>query len=172
MSRPAKSDSRAVTRAQAAVAAATTVDELRRAQSVLLPDLFGATLPETAAALGIGRATVARYQAAFRRQAAKRNPAPARQWGGRRHCWMTLEDEKSFLAPWIKEAAAGNLLVVAPLRAALAQRIGQPVKASVIYRMLARHGWRKVAPDTKHPKSDPAVQEEWKKNSLKHWQPS
>ena len=38
-----------------------------------------------------------------------------------------------------------------------------PVAASVVYRMLARHGWRKVAPDTRHPKSDPLVQEEWKK---------
>jgi transposase len=172
MSRPAKTDARAITRAQAAVTAAITVDELRRAQAVLLPALFGATLPQTAAALGIGRATVARYQAAFRRQAAKRHPAPARQWGGRRHCWMTLNEEEAFLAPWIKEAAAGSLLVVAPLRAALAQRVGQPVKASVIYRMLARHGWRKVAPDTKHPKSNPAVQEDWKKNSPKHWEPS
>ena len=34
-----------------------------------------------------------------------------------------------------------------------------------MYRLLARHGWRKVAPDTRHPKSDLAVQEEWKKNS-------
>ena len=81
---------------------------------------------------------------------------------------MTLEEEKTFLAPWIKEAAAGSLLVVAPLRAALAQQVGQPVKASVIYRMLARHGWRKVAPDTKHPKSNPAVQEEWNKAMQQH----
>ena len=47
--------------------------------------------------------------------------------------------------------------------AALAQKLGHPVAASVVYRMLARHGWRKVAPDTRHPKSDPQVQEEWKK---------
>jgi transposase len=171
MSRPAKSDSRAITRAQAAVAAATTADELRRAQAVLLPALFGATLPQTAAALGIGRATVSRYQAAFRQPSAGTRSAPPRQWGGRRHFWMTLEEEEAFLAPWIKEAAAGSLLVVSPLRAALAQRVGHPVKASVIYRMLARHGWRKVAPDTRHPKSDPAAQEDWKKNSPKRWQP-
>jgi hypothetical protein len=43
--------------------------------------------------------------------------------------------------------------------------------ASVVYRLLARHGWRKVAPDTRHPKSDPIAQEEWKKNSPKRWQP-
>ena len=37
---------------------------------------------------------------------------------------------------------------------------------------LERHGWRKIAPDTRHPKSDPRVQEEWKKNSRKIWLPS
>ena len=37
--------------------------------------------------------------------------------------------------------------------------------------VLARHGWRKVAPDTRHPKTDPALQEDWKKNSRRRWMP-
>lgn len=160
-----------VKRAQIAADAATDVHELRRAQAVLLPALLGATLEQTAAALGIGRATVARLQKAFRACCARRVVVPARQWGGRRHCWMTMAEEQEFLAPWLLSAMAGNLLVVAPIRAALAQRLGQPVKASVVYRMLARHGWRKVAPDTRHPKSSPATQQEWKKNSPRHWRP-
>jgi hypothetical protein len=36
---------------------------------------------------------------------------------------------------------------------------------STTYRLLARHGWRKVQPDTKHPKSDPALQDEFKKTT-------
>ena len=40
-----------------------------------------------------------------------------------------------------------------------------------VYRMLARHGWRKAAPDTKHPNSDPVAQEAWKKNSVRGWLP-
>ena len=70
------------------------------------------------------------------------------------------------MAPWAKLTDEGGVLVVSPLRAALAQELGRPVAASVVYRMLARHGWRKVAPDTRHPKSDPHVQEEWKKGLL------
>jgi hypothetical protein len=42
---------------------------------------------------------------------------------------------------------------------------------SAYYRLLARHGWRKVTPDTRHPKSKPEVQEEWEKNSRKCWKP-
>ena len=63
--------------------------------------------------------------------------------------------KRQFLAPWAEQAKEAGLLVLSPIRAALAQRLGRPVAASVVWRLLARHGWRKVAPDTRHPKSDP-----------------
>ena len=84
---------------------------------------------------------------------------------------MSEEEEKEFLKPWAEEARTGGVLVVSPIRAALAQQLGRPVAASVVYRFLSRHGWRKVAPDTHHPKSDPKIREEWKKNSLARWRP-
>ena len=37
--------------------------------------------------------------------------------------------------------------------------------ASQSRRMLARNGWRKLAPDTAHPQGNPAAPEDWKKNS-------
>jgi hypothetical protein len=43
------------------------------------------------------------------------------------------------------------------------------VASSTVYRILARHGWRKVAPDTCHPKHDAEAQAEFKKNSPKRW---
>jgi transposase len=167
MARPRRIDPLIVE--QATLNADTTcVETLRQCQAVLLPALFGATLEQTATVLGVGRATVARLQAAFRR----RKPDMAetvRNWGGRRKSLLTAEEEEEFLKPWLENAAAGGLVVVSPIRAALALRLGRPVKPSVVYRLLARHDWRKVAPDTRHPKSDPAVREEWKKNSRKHW---
>jgi hypothetical protein len=84
---------------------------------------------------------------------------------------LSNDEERDFLRPWAEEAKAGRVLVVSPIRAALAQRLGRAVAGSVVYRFLARHGWRKMAPDTRHPKSDPQVQEDWKKNSRKRWQP-
>ena len=150
------------------VGSATSIETLRQCQAVLLPALFGATLEQTASVLGVSRATVPRLQAAYRK-AQLASPAEARNWGGRRQSLLTEEEETAFLKPWLKSAAAGNLVVVSPIRAALAQRLGQPVKPSVVYRLLARHGWRKVAPDTRHPKSKPEVQEAWKKNSPKCW---
>jgi transposase len=127
------------------------------------------TLEQTAALLGVGRASVPRLQRRLR--SAARPGGPIRSWGGRRRGLMTVEQEQAFLEPWAEQARDAGVLVVSPLRAALAERLGRPVKASVVYRLLARHGWRKVAPDTRHPKSDPAAQAEWKKNYRKHWQP-
>ena len=124
----------------------------------------------TASALGVSRASVPRLQAAFRREQSTPQ-GRERNWGGRRQFLLTQEEEAAFLEPWLESAAAGHLVVVSPLRAALAQRLGQPVKPSVVYRLLSRHGWRKVAPDTRHPKSQPEVQEAWKKNFLKCWKP-
>ena len=168
MPRPHGIDPVAVQRARAAVAEAQSAEELRCAQAILLPALAGATLEQTATLLGVGRASVPRLQARFRRRSARGKAVP-RNWGGRRRALLTWKEEEAFLAPWVAQAKEGRMLVVSSLRAAFAQRVGRLVAATVVYRMLGRHGWRKVAPDTRHPKADPKAQADWKKNSPKCW---
>lgn len=145
---------------------------LRLCQSVLLPSRIGATLEQIASILGVSRATVPRMQKTFRTQFGGSTSSPPRNWGGRRRQLMSPAEEKVFLQPWLDQASSGGMVVVSPIRAALAQHLNKTIAASVVYKLLARHGWRKVAPDTRHPKSDPKVQEEWKKNSRKTWRPS
>ena len=170
MARPLKIDEELVRQAQHAVSNTKDARELRRAQAVLLPSLMGTTLDQTAALLGVSRASVPRLQARFR-QSMQTGKSPPNNWGVRRGELMTFDEEKKFLEPWGQQAKDGGTLVVSVIRAALAQHLGRSVKASVVYRLLERHGWRKVAPDTHHPKSDLAAQEEWKKNFQKHWRP-
>jgi transposase len=161
-------------RAGRALATAGTIRELRAAQSIVLPATLGITLEQTAVMLGISRASVARLQKRFRESSTEHPRADSAKkatWGGRRRALMSYQEEQDFLAPWVERAEGGGILVVSPLRAALAQKLGRKVAATIVYRMLARHGWRKVAPDTRHPKSDPQVQEAWKKNSRKRWLP-
>src|ERR1039458_8791469 len=162
MSRPRRIDPLVVKRAQMTAAVTTSVESLRPCQAVLLPALLGATLEQTDAVLGVGRPTLPALPAAFRKHKSG-GSNPARNWGGRPKSLLTQKEEVAFLKPWLESAATGHFVVVSPIRAALAQRLGQPVKPSVVYLLLARHGWRKVAPDTRHPKSKPEVQEEWKK---------
>ena len=163
--RPRHINSELVLKAKQVVAHTTDINELKAAQSVLLPALAETTLEETASLLGVGRASVHRLQQQFR-QRVRDSSAPRKKWGGRRRTLLGWEEEQAFLAPWIEQAQQAGVLVVSPLRAALAEKLGRRTVAhSVLYRLLARHGWRKVAPDTKHPKSDPVVQAEWKKTS-------
>src|ERR1035441_4323401 len=170
MPRPRHVDWELVSKAQAIVAKTTDVRQLKPAQAVLLPAFTGATLEQTASLLGVGRASVHRLQQQFR-QGLKTPSLPRKKWGGRRRALLSWEEEEAFLAPWVEQARQADGLVVSPLRAALAEKLDRKIAPSVVYRLLARHSLRKVAPDTRHPKCDPAAQAEWKKNSPKRWQP-
>ena len=163
-------DWKLISKAQARVAETSDIRQLKAAQAVLLPALTGTTLEQTASLLGVGRASVHRLQQQFR-QSVQTPSRPRQKWGGRRRALLSWEEEEAFLTPWVEQARQAGVLVVSPLRAALAEKLGRKIAPSVVYRLLARHGWRKVAPDTRHPKSDPAAQGEWKKNSPQSWQP-
>ena len=147
---------------------ATTVAEFRNALAVMLMAKLGLDAEMTAELLGTSRRTVFRRQSENRNQG---NAVPKRSWGGRRRFSLSLEEEREFLSEWEAEAKSGGVLSVPPIHAALVKRLGHDTPPSTTYRMLARHGWRKVQPDTKHPNSDPAAQEEFKKNSPKGWRP-
>jgi transposase len=160
-----------VAQAQIVAAQSQDIQELRMAQAILLPALAQTTLEQTASLLGVGRATVARLQARFRRRKESVS-TPRTPWGGRRRSLMSWAEEEAFLASWQAQAEQGELVVLTPLRAALNQKLGRRVKPSVVYRLVERHRWRKVAPDTRHPKGDPEVQAEWKKKRYrKSWRP-
>ncbi len=145
---------------------AMTVAEYRKALAVILPAELSIDADLTAELLGTSRRTVFRDRGSIR---SKGGP-PKSLWGGRRNCAMTIEEEQEFLGQWIDKATIGGVLTVPPIHAALVNRLGRDISMSTTYRLLARHNWRKVQSDTKHPQSDPALQEEFKKKSPKRWQ--
>lgn len=147
---------------------ATTVAEYRKALSLILTAELNLDADKTADLLGTSRRTIFRDRGNIRNQ----GDTSKNSWGGRRHCTMTIEEEREFLAQWLEKATVGGVLTVPPIHAAMVERLGRKIPMSTTYRLLARHGWRKVQPDTKHPKSDPALQDEFKKNSPKRWHPS
>ncbi len=87
--------------------------------------------------------------------------------GGRRNRYLTWEEEETFLRGFVERASRGGILVVSEVKAAFEARIGRSVPKSTVYRLLARHGWRKLTPRPRHPKTEEAVQEAYKKNSPK-----
>jgi transposase len=168
MARPAKINDEMEVTAQYLVKQADTARELRTALSVLIPKRCSVTNADVGQLLGVGIATVVRMQRKIRDQVAGAIK-PKGTWGGRRRQLLSWDEEMEFLKPWVTKAEIGGVLVVPPIRAALEEKIGKQVPASTVYRLLARHGWRKVAPDTCHPKKDADAQETFKKTSQKRW---
>jgi hypothetical protein len=82
----------------------------------------------------------------------------------------SLEKESQILDEVLDQAATGGVVIVPPLKPLVEARLGKPIGLSTLYLMLSRHGWRKLAPDKRHPEADPAAQDEWEKNSPSGWQ--
>ena len=51
------------------------------------------------------------------------------------------------LQEFLYQSELGGILEVSQVKAAYEQAVGHGVPKSTVYRMLARHGWRKIAPD-------------------------
>ena len=131
------------------------------AQAVVLP-LLGIRLTETARLLGISPGWVSKLRKRF--IGGERLEADAAPRGGRFHSYQTPDEETEFLKPYLETAQSGGVLIVPPLKADWEKRLGRPIALSTVYRMLHRHGWRKLAPDKRHIQADVAAQQEWKKN--------
>ena len=145
---------------------AKTISELRMAQALLMPLKFGLSLDDTSVALGLSKSWTLRLRRRFGRIQSGREQ-PKSQQGLRNRARMTLEEESALLTPYIEQAKQGGVIIVPPLKAELEKALGRSMAQSTVYAMLHRHGWRKLAPDKQHPESDPAAQDEWKKNSPK-----
>lgn len=166
MPRPASGDAKVLMNAREAIASAQTVAQLRQAQAVVLPLDYGLSLADTAQVIGVSPGWVCQLRRRFMHgQVAGEPGAPAA--GGRKRQNMSLQEEREFLTPFLEQAAKGGVLVVGQVKAALDKRLGREVALASAYNLLHRHGWRKLAPDKRHPQSDPLAQEEWKKNSQK-----
>jgi len=89
------------------------------------------------------------------------------KYGGNRRN-MSLDEEIAFLSVYKKLAEQGKIIEVSEIKLAYEEKVGHRIGKSQIYRVLARHGWRKVMPRSKHPNkaSDEAI-EASKKLTLK-----
>jgi transposase len=147
-------------RAKDLISKARTAEDLRRAQAVVLPLEFGFSLDRTAAIIGVSKGWASHLRTEF-----IRGRTGGKRRGGRRRENMSYEEERAFLAPFLEKAAKGGILVVSEIKQELDRRLGRTTALASVYNLLHRHGWRKLAPDTRHPKADTEAQEEWKKNS-------
>ena len=83
--------------------------------------------------------------------------------GGRMAAYMTPDEEADFLRPFIEDGDAGGILEVGSIHKAHCAKLGKNIPLSTTYRLLHRHGWRKIMPRSRHPKADKEAQAAFKK---------
>lgn len=72
--------------------------------------------------------------------------------GNRRN--LTYEEEEALLCSFRKQAEEGHIVETKAILKAYEAKLGRTFEkdSSRIYRVLERHGWRKIMPRSKHPK--------------------
>jgi len=119
---------------------------------------------EIATSVGVSKSLVQKVISRYNREGIQ--SIAMKSSGGRYHEYLTKEEEKQFLSPFFKQAEQGECITVKALHLAYEETVGHSAHETTIYRLLRRHGWRKVQPRPRHPKADLQAQEEFKKNWL------
>lgn len=151
---------------------ARTADELRLAQAVLLPLELGLSIEQTAQAIGRSSGATCTMRTRFSKIAAGTLTPPRSKRQLRNRANADLQREKRILDEVLVNAAAGGVVIIPRIKPDIEAKLGKTLALSSVYRMLARHGWRKLAPDTQHPQGDPQARADWKKNSPLRWSKS
>ena len=147
---------------QARLKQAQTIAEFQRIQCVLLRAVLGCSASQIAQVLGWATATVHITHSRWAREGEALFDLKGK--GGRYNQHLTEAEEAEVLASFAEQAAAGNVVKVAEIQAAYEARVGKQVPNSTIYRLLKRHGWRKVTPRPRHPKADGTARGVFKKS--------
>ena len=117
---------------------------------------------EIAMHVGFAQQTVHNLISQYNRRGPEAVEGPGK--GGRRRYYMSLEEEAKFLEPFKQRALTGQIATVFEIKQALEKKLGQTVHKTTAYRLLRRHGWRKIVPRPFHIKSKKVEQEDFKKN--------
>ena len=126
---------------------------------------------EIARDTGVSVTTIRRVISRYNRLGLAAIETPGK--GGRRYAYMSLEQERKFLQPFFARAAQGEIATGEEVQRAFGAEVKHEVHLTSIYRLLDRHGWRKLVPRPRHPKADPAEQAAFKKTLRRrfkrHW---
>ena len=156
-------DKRTVARLAERLKQAASHAEYQRIQCVLIRATLGSSAAQIAELLGWSTATVHVLHSRWSKEGDAIFDLRGR--GGRHNQHLSPEQEHQLLAPFVERAEAGGMLTVAEIQQAYQEQLGKEVAPSTIYRLLDRHGWRKVVPRPRHPKADVAAQAAFKKTA-------
>ncbi len=135
--------------ARALMQQAKTADELRTAQAVLLPLVLGLSLEQTALAIGRSTSAACAMRMRFCRIAEGVAEPPRSKRDLRNRAHATLEQEQRMLNAVCGRSRQAGATLVPRLKEAMELQFGQTVALSSVYRLLQRHGWRRISPEAR-----------------------
>ena len=98
-----------------AITSATTIEQLRQAQAVVLPLQYGMSLEQTAQAIGLSKGWACRLRNQFIAGGAVGDKGRSVR-GGRHREHFTPEREAELLKPFLESASIGGILVVSQIK--------------------------------------------------------
>jgi transposase len=105
---------------------------------------------EIARITGYSKSRVSAIVCIYAKQGIGYFPQENRKGGNRRN--MSYEQETELLAPYEQQAISGQIVETSEIKKGYEKKAGHRIGGQQIYRVLERHGWRKVMPGSKHPK--------------------
>ncbi len=105
---------------------------------------------EIALHVGLAEQTVHNLISQYNRHGPETLEGPGK--GGRRRSYLTWEEEVEFLKPFLQKALTGQDATANKIKTSLEDKLGHSVHKTTVYRLLKRHGWRKIVPRPVHIK--------------------
>src|SRR5258708_33008358 len=105
---------------------------------------------------GVSVTTVRRVISTYNRLGLAAIETPGK--GGRRHEYMSLEQERSFLQPFFARAAHGEITTAEEIQRAFEAEVQHAVHITSTSRLLNRHRRPTLLPCPRHPKAQSAQQ--------------
>ena len=94
---------------------------------------------DIARTVGVSLATVHQVISIYNREGVAGIETPGK--GGRRHQYLTLEQERAFLQPFV---ARGEMVTIVEIQLALEAQIGHEINKNTLYRLQDRHSWQQI----------------------------
>ena len=83
--------------------------------------------------------------------------------GGRRWGFLSWPEEQELFQSFYARAGKGEIINAKKIYGNICEKLDKKVSLDYVYRLLHRHGWRKVGPMPRHPKTNTENQALFKK---------
>ncbi len=133
----------------AAAEKATQDKRISRKLRALMLRYEGLNNEEIGKRLGLSSVRISQYVSEYKQKGLE--AYKEKKYGGN-HRNMSEEEEEEILNQFKDQAKAGQVIIARDIKRAFDEKLGRDTGRGYIYMLLARHGWRKVMPRSRHPK--------------------